>query len=222
MSGHIELLLADEGTLPPEAVKRLKLIGSQIERLSGIIQGNLQQLRAPAPRFMTVDLNALVQGIVSLVTPSVSGRKVAIRVSLGTDLPRVAGDPAQLEQVLMNLVNNALDAMPGGGSLDLLTAAKDGMACLQVRDSGAGIPRDDLKKIFDPFYTTKVPGKGTGLGLAICRDIVRAHSGTIDVQSEPGKGSWFTVRLPATEVLDGSGIRKAADVSSQPSAAKAP
>lgn len=222
MSGHIELLLAEEGAPPEEVSKRLRLIGSQIERLSGIIQSNLQELRAPAPRFVTVDLNTLAQGIVSLVTPSVGARKVAIRTSLATDLPRVAGDPAQLEQVLMNLVNNALDAMPSGGSLDLLTAAQDGMACLQVRDSGAGISKDDIRKIFDPFFTTKVPGKGTGLGLAICREIVKAHGGAIEVQSEPGRGSWFTVKLPAAERVDGSAIRKASETPAQQPAAKLP
>ncbi|MCC6741993.1 MAG: HAMP domain-containing protein [Planctomycetia bacterium] len=220
MSGHIELLMSEEGALPADVSKRLKLIGAQIERLSGIIQSNLRQLRAPAPRFVTVDLNALVRGIVSLVTPSVGARKVAIRTSLATDLPSVAGDPAQLEQVLMNLVNNALDAMPGGGSLDLLTMTKEGMACLQVRDSGAGIPREDLGRIFDPFFTTKSPGKGTGLGLSICGDIVKSHSGTIDVQSEPGKGSWFTVRLPAAERVDGSGMRRAAEGAQAQPAAK--
>jgi signal transduction histidine kinase len=210
MSGHIALLLSEGGAPPEEVSKRLQLIGSQIDRLSGIIQSNLQQLRTPAPRFVTVDLNALAQGIVSLITPSVSARKVAIRTSLATDLPRVAGDPGQLEQVLMNLVNNALDAMPGGGSLDLLTAVQEGMACLQVRDSGAGISKDDIRKIFDPFFTTKLPGKGTGLGLAICREIVKAHGGSIEVQSETGKGSWFTVKLPAAEKLDGSGVLKSA------------
>ncbi|MEK7469721.1 MAG: ATP-binding protein [Planctomycetota bacterium] len=222
MSGHIELLLAEPGAPPEEVSKRLNLIGSQIERLSGIIQSNLQELRAPAPRFVTVDLNTLAQGIVSLVTPSVAARKVSIRTSLATDLPRVAGDPGQLEQVLMNLVNNALDAMPGGGSLDLLTANRDGMACLQVRDSGNGISREDIRRVFDPFFTTKVPGKGTGLGLAICREIVKAHGGSIDVQSEPGKGSWFTVKFPAAEKLDGSGFGKAAETPAPQPAAKLP
>jgi signal transduction histidine kinase len=204
MTGHIELLLAEETQLPPDMSKRLRMIGGQVERLSGIIQNTLQQLRAPAPRFASVDLNALVQGIVSLVTPSVSARRIAIRTSLAPALPRVSGDPAQLEQVLMNLVNNSLDAMPDGGSLDLLTAASDGSVCLQVRDSGRGVPPEDLPRIFDPFFTTKGPGKGTGLGLAICREIVKAHSGTIDVQSEPGKGCWFTVRIPPEERLEGA------------------
>ncbi len=221
MSGHIELLLSEEGALPADVSKRLKLIGSQIDRLSGIIQSNLQQLRAPAPRFVTVDLNALVQGIVSLVTPSVGARKVAMRTSLAASLPRVAGDPGQLEQVLMNLVNNALDAMPGGGSLDLLTAVQENMVCLQVRDSGAGISRDDVRRIFDPFFTTKSPGKGTGLGLSICREIVKAHGGAIDVQSEPGKGSWFTIKLPAAERVDGSALAKAVTAPAQPADSKA-
>ena len=204
MSGHIELLLSDEGHLAPDVSKRLRLIGGQIERLSGIIQRTLHQLRVPAPHFVSVDLNHLVQGIVSLVTPSVSSRKVTIRTSLAPTLPRVQGDPEQLEQVVMNLVNNALDAMPGGGSLDLLTAAQEGQVCLQVRDSGAGISSEDQARIFDPFYTTKGPGKGTGLGLAICQDIVKAHHGTIDVQSEPGQGSWFTVRFPLEVGMAGS------------------
>src|SRR5207247_8640473 len=117
------------------------------------------------------------------------------------------------------VVHRAVGAVRGGGARDRLTGVKDQMACRQVRESGAGVPQADLKKIFDPFYATKSPGKGTGLGLAICSDIVKAHGGMIDVQSEGGKGSWFTVRLPVTEKLEGSAIRAAVDA---PSPAKTP
>ncbi|MBI2921146.1 MAG: hypothetical protein HYY18_08690, partial [Planctomycetes bacterium] len=204
MGGHLELLLTDENALHPEVAKRLRLIGGQIDRLSSVIQKTLHQLRTPAPQFKSVDLNALAQGIVTLVSPSLATRKVAIRMSLAAGLPSVSGDPEQLEQVLMNLVNNALDAMPGGGSLDLLTSTLDGSVCLQVRDTGVGIPKEDLPHIFAAFYTTKRPGKGTGLGLTIVDEIVKRHHGTIDVQSETCKGSWFTLRFPPEVSVDGA------------------
>jgi signal transduction histidine kinase len=203
MSGHVELMLSEEEALNPDVAKRLKLIGGQIDRLSTIIQQTLHQLRAPAPRFASVDLNALVSGIATLVQPTVGNRQIALRSSLAPSLPPVAGDPEQLEQVLMNLVNNAVDAMPSGGSLDLITALSEGHVVLQVRDTGAGIPPEDIGRVFEPFYSTKKAGRGTGLGLAICRSIVKSHNGTIEVSSEPGKGAWFTVKLPAAEKLAG-------------------
>jgi signal transduction histidine kinase len=110
-------------------------------------------------------------------------------------------DGDQLRQVLLNLVTNALDAMPEGGQLSLLTQRVDnthGPTCVQTRitDTGMGIRGEDLRKIFDPFFTTKGPGQGTGLGLAICQRIVKAHKGSIEVQSEMGQGTTFLITLP--------------------------
>jgi signal transduction histidine kinase len=113
-------------------------------------------------------------------------------------------DPAQLQQVLINLVLNALDVTPAGGRVEIgarpsRVRERPGVA-ITVADTGAGIPRELLSKVFEPFFTTKPAGQGTGLGLAICRDIVKAHSGEIGVESAPASGTTFTVWIPdATE-----------------------
>jgi two-component system NtrC family sensor kinase len=120
---------------------------------------------------------------------------------LSPELPEVSADGNQLRQVLLNLVSNALDAMPEGGQVSLrtrLVIAVQGTVSVQVQiaDTGLGISPEDLRRIFDPFFTTKGLGQGTGLGLAICQRIVKAHKGSIEVQSEKGQGTTFLVTLP--------------------------
>jgi two-component system NtrC family sensor kinase len=109
----------------------------------------------------------------------------------------VMADQDQLLQVLMNLIQNARQAMPKGGTLTLRTFAASGSACLAVTDTGTGIPPDDLKHIFDPFFTTKPVGQGTGLGLSVSYGIIKRHGGEIRVRSESGEGTTFVVSLPA-------------------------
>jgi len=101
-----------------------------------------------------------------------------------------------VRHVLTNLIANAVDAMPRGGELDLTAVTRDDELCLSVRDTGTGISAEDRRRIFEPFYTTKARGKGTGLGLAICREIARALKGRIDVETEVGRGSTFTLAVP--------------------------
>jgi len=104
-----------------------------------------------------------------------------------------------VRHVLTNLIANAVDAMPGGGRLDLSAQARDGELQVSVHDTGTGISSEDRRRIFEPFYTTKARGKGTGLGLAICREIARALKGRIDVETEIGHGSTFTLAVPLQE-----------------------
>ena len=122
-------------------------------------------------------------------------RGVAVEVSAPGDLPLVAADEHQLRQALLNLLRNAVEAMAGGGRLGLAMAADDKLVTLRISDSGQGILPEHLAKIFDPFFSTKE--HGTGLGLALTHQIIVEHGGTIDVESTPGKGTSFTVRLPA-------------------------
>jgi two-component system NtrC family sensor kinase len=123
-------------------------------------------------------------------------------ISLPADLPRVAGDPGQLQQVFLNLFTNALDAMPGGGTIEVTAGVEPGPArrirC-EVRDTGTGIPESMLQSVFEPFVTSKAPGEGTGLGLTVARDIVKRHGGAMEVQSQVGRGSCFTLHLPVFE-----------------------
>ena len=122
---------------------------------------------------------------------------INLKLELKADLPSVYADANRLQQVLLNLMTNACQAMAKGGDLVVSTYADKTDLCIQVDDSGCGISKENFSKIFDPFFTTKPPGKGTGLGLSVSYRIIREHNGTIDVESEEGKGTRFTVRLPA-------------------------
>ena len=116
---------------------------------------------------------------------------------LAETLPPVWGDPGKLQQVLMNLVLNARDSMPGGGELSIESKNQGGEIVVEIADTGAGIPKDQIHKIYDPFFTTKGTGKGTGLGLSVTYGIVQEHRGTITVRSDSGSGTRFRVALPA-------------------------
>lgn len=153
--------------------------------------------RQSRPELKSLDLNEVVGETADILDRLLGGR-IRLALSLAPDLPPVAGDAVQLEQVLMNLAVNARDAMPAGGSLSLRTFLDGtGQVCLEVQDSGTGIPEDLLPHIFEPFVTTKDLGKGTGLGLAMVFGIVKAHQGQIQAENVPGGGARFLVHLPA-------------------------
>ncbi|HEY3400498.1 MAG TPA: ATP-binding protein [Geothrix sp.] len=148
------------------------------------------------PELKPLDLNAVVGETADILDRLLGGR-IRLALSLASGLPPVAGDAVQLEQVLMNLAVNARDAMPAGGDLSLCTFQDEaGRVCLEVQDSGTGIPEDLLPHIFEPFVTTKDLGKGTGLGLAMVFGIVKAHQGEIHAENLPGGGARFRVCLP--------------------------
>jgi two-component system NtrC family sensor kinase len=111
-------------------------------------------------------------------------------------LPPVLGSTTRLQQVFLNLFLNARDAMPGGGMLEVRTAAHNGSVEVEVTDTGMGIPAEHLHRIFDPFFTTKSTGKGTGLGLSVSYGIIKEHAGKVDVRSTPGKGTSFRLEFP--------------------------
>jgi two-component system NtrC family sensor kinase len=113
------------------------------------------------------------------------------------NLPLVRGELNQLQNVYVNIINNAYDAMPDGGTLEISTGIRDDEYLeIRFKDAGKGIPKENLNKIFDPFFTTKEPGKGTGLGLSICHGIIQSHKGKIEVDSKINVGTIFTVLLP--------------------------
>src|SRR6185295_15114529 len=149
-----------------------------------------------------VDLNQVVQQVLE-TTESIwrqdrrrSGVEIQVETDLAEGLPPVAGDPAELREAFTNLVLNAVDAMPKGGTLTLRTAVTDGQVQVEVRDTGTGIPEHIREKIFDPFFTTKGP-KGTGLGLSMAYGILQRHNGRITVESEEGCGTTFRLLFPA-------------------------
>jgi two-component system, NtrC family, sensor kinase len=203
ISGHLQLLAEEEQE--PRVKERLGVIEMHIERAIATIQGFLDSARFPAPNRHPIQMNALIQEVLTLASPGI-GRQRGIQVvtELSPELPEILADGNQLRQVLLNLVTNALDAMPEGGQVFLRTrsaVAAEGAVSVQVEiaDTGLGISPEDLRKIFDPFFTTKGMGQGTGLGLAICQRIVKAHKGVIEVQSEKGQGTTFLMTLPGRD-----------------------
>ena len=145
-----------------------------------------------------VDLPSLLERVLRLIQESAKSPEVRVTREFDPEAEKVEGDPPQLEQVFLNLIHNALQAMDGKGTLTLTTRAQEGVVTVLVKDSGKGIPPGDLSSIFQPFFTTK--HRGSGLGLSIVRKIVEAHGGSIQVDSELGKGTTATVMLPRMEV----------------------
>jgi signal transduction histidine kinase len=158
----------------------------------------------------TTDINTVVDRSLRLIAPQMEMKSIDVHRVLANELPRVQCDPGQIEQVVLALSLNALDAMPHGGNLWVTTRVRSGEKGIEieVRDDGSGIPEDILPQIFEPFLTTKEGGKSVGLGLAVSQNIVERHSGTITVQSKAGKGTTFTVTLP----VDGSAFPVAASM----------
>jgi two-component system, NtrC family, sensor kinase len=134
--------------------------------------------------------------VLSLIEHQLTTSNIKVRRELAAQLPPVRGNENRLQQVFFNLILNARDAMPRGGWLTLATHADDEAVVIEVKDTGEGIRREDIKRIYDPFFTTKGMGRGTGLGLAVSYGIVQEHGGAIFVDSAPGKGTTFTVTLP--------------------------
>ena len=179
----------------PEFLDKLHhVLTEEARRIKGIVEELLDFAKPKTPQFKPVDLRLLIGSTVDLLSTELLKRQIAWTVSCEHNGANVHADPDQIRQVLINLIQNAADAMPTGGTLTLITQAPDGYLEMLVSDTGQGIPKDLLPRIFDPFVTTK--SQGTGLGLAVVHSIVQAHHGTIHVDSHPGRGTTFTVRLP--------------------------
>lgn len=185
--------LVSEGRFDaPETFRRyIQKIDAEIDRQSKIINDLLFFSRNRPRRLTSVDLNALVKEAAMRVTMPES---VRLEEDLNPNLPPILGDGDQIQQVLINLITNAIQAMPEGGTLTLRTAMEADFAVIQVQDTGVGMTEEQLSHLFQPFYTTRE--QGIGLGLAVSHSIVEGHRGTIQVASTPGKGTTFTVRLP--------------------------
>jgi signal transduction histidine kinase len=176
------------------AVELCDAIGREVDRLAAITEEYLRFARLPKPQFQGVDLNETVRDLVEFVRPELELGRVAVQLDLSSSLPLVQADVAQVRQLLLNLLRNAREAMPSGGSLCVSTRGADGTVAVEVRDTGHGIAPDRMRRIFDPFFTTKE--RGTGLGLAMAQEIAQEHGGLLACESEPGRGTAFTLRLP--------------------------
>ena len=182
-----------------EAMQCLELIAAESRRCGDLIKNLLSLSRSAPMNVQPTDLSTVMDRCLMLVRHQLELVGVEWQLNLAEDLPRVRCDPAQIEQVFLALIMNAIDAMPRGGNLWIESRlSKDETEIeIQMRDDGAGIATDILPHIFEPFMTTKESGRGVGLGLAISRGIVERHKGRIEVESELGKGTTFTITLPA-------------------------
>ncbi len=178
-------------------LKMLNQIDTQVERACATVRNLLDFTRKDQPVFTSVSVNDALRSTLNLLGNELSLGQIELELGLGEDLPLVAANPRHLQQLFLNLLLNAIDAMPDGGPLSIRTFLdEDGCVRIDVADSGIGIPQEHLDKIFDPFFTTKEPGRGTGLGLSVSFGIVEQHGGRIAVRSRPGVGTTFSVSLP--------------------------
>lgn len=199
LSLNLQLLAEDFD--PPQTprerkgLERILGLTDECRRLAELSNDFLRFARMDDLRRASVGLDAVVSRMVDFLTPTARAQGVELSWHAEPDLPAVSLDVELFEKALLNLMLNAEDAMPDGGALTLQVRAEPGWLLLDVIDTGAGIPADVLPKLFRPFMTTK--SDGHGLGLATARKIVLAHGGDIGVQSEVGRGTKFTIRLPA-------------------------
>ena len=196
ISSYTQLLRGqfDEGDPRQEVLEKIE---KQSFRAAKIVNGLLNFSRSSGTEFEQVDVNKVLLDVLSLVEHQLEGSRIRVRRELAADLPGVRGNENRLQQVFFNLVLNARDAMPSGGWLTLATSADGDTLVVEVRDTGHGIRREHIRRIYDPFFTTKGIGKGTGLGLSVSYGIVQEHGGAIFVESTPGQGTTFQVALPA-------------------------
>jgi two-component system NtrC family sensor kinase len=196
--GYARLLLKDKD-LSPRQKERLEIIAEQAKRSSAIIRGLLSFARQPKPASRNVretDVNLVVSSALKLLGTETEKHRIAVTAELG-DVPAVRADETELEQAILNIVMNAIQAVREDGRIRIRTLCENGAVKIEIGDSGPGIAEDVKPRIFDPFFTTKPVGEGTGLGLSISAGIVSEHGGTIEVESGKGAGAVFTISLPA-------------------------
>jgi two-component system, NtrC family, sensor kinase len=202
VSGHLQLAI--EGLEPSSpVVRRLQVAEEQLQKVTSIVQGLLAKSRRTLHR-EPVDLDLLLTRMCALVRPAVEAARITLTYE-GDSVPPIGADGAQLELALLNLVSNAIDAMPQGGELAIRLATGGSRVTIEVTDTGVGMAPDLVERAFQPWVTTKPSGRGTGLGLSITRGVINEHGGTIDVRSAVGRGSTFLVSLPIQPPGDSSG-----------------
>lgn len=198
-------LMSEDPSIHEDSRRRIRLVQDQIGRITGFVEELLAETRASAQAKSPLQLNQVLKQILLFLEQHLARHRVNIEADLGADLPEIEANAHQLQQVFLNLLNNACDAMPEGGTIRLATRAERGpgdeqFVTVLVSDTGVGIPEDRQAHIFEPFFTTKDLKRGTGLGLSIAARIVREHKGSIELSSVPGGGTTFTIRFPAVSL----------------------
>jgi len=194
---HAHLLLEDLKKDDPQ-LPRVETIVNEADRCKEIVGGLLNFARQSRPNYLDYPINKIIEDVLEYASKEGKLSGIGVKGELDPSLPYVYVDPHQLMQAFENIINNAIEAMPGGGELTVKTrnVPEERMVEVSIADTGCGIPEENLPKLFTPFFTTKEMGKGTGLGLAIAYGIIKTHKGNIEVKSQVGKGTVFTLRIP--------------------------
>jgi two-component system, NtrC family, sensor kinase len=197
VNGYLEMIMKS-ARLESREKDMLTRMDGELKRINQIIRELIDYARPPVGELQLVDVNLVITETLKLMETQKEFHKIQTELRLADNLPMIKARPNQLKQVFVNLFLNALDAMDGGGVLGLRTyAGLEGAqeVVAEVSDNGVGIPAENLHKIFDPFFSTKEPGKGVGLGLSISLKLIEVMNGKMEVESEPGKGSTFKLRF---------------------------
>jgi len=195
ISSYAQMLLQQiDGNDPKRRL--LEKIHTQTVRASGIVNNLLNFSRTGDTQFREIDLNQVLDDTLQLLEPQLRNARLDVVRNYGRELPAAYGNASKLQQVFMNLILNARDAMPSGGRLSIHTRVVETSLVVDFRDTGIGMTPETIARIYDPFFTTKDVGQGTGLGLALSYGIVQEHGGRIFVESRPGEGAHFTIKLP--------------------------
>ena len=201
ISSRVEVVLmeAEEMNIPKQLIDDLKVINKHAQRAARVTQGLLSFSRPAAGRLVPLDPNAVIEETLLLIEKQLEKERIILERRLTPDLPKVVGNGWQLGEVLLNLLTNAREAMAAGGRIRVESRLRtDGTGVqILIADTGEGMPDELVQRIFDPFFTTKE--NGTGLGLSISYGIVKEHGGTLEVESEVGKGTTFTITLPVRD-----------------------
>lgn len=196
ISSYTQMLLGQFPAGDPKS-QLLEKVLAQTERASGIVNNLLNFSRTSGSDFAALDLNRVLDDTLQLLELQLHKSSITIEREFADELPEAFGNAGKLQQVFMNLILNARDAMPSGGTLRIETESADHMLLVRIGDTGIGIAAENIAKIYDPFFTTKSVGQGTGLGLAVSYGIVQEHAGRIFVESHPGRGTTFTIKIPS-------------------------
>ncbi len=203
ISGYVQMLQED-ASVDPKTGRRLQIVQEQIGKVASVVRTLLDRSRRPGNR-AAIAVGSVLSRVADVARPKLDAAGISLTLDLAGELPPIWADFEELELAMLNLVSNSLDAMPQGGSLTIRARSSEESVLVEVSDTGVGIPKELLPRIFDPWVTTKAAGHGTGLGLSITHDVIERHGGTISVTSEPGHHTQFTIELPtapAAETVD--------------------
>jgi two-component system NtrC family sensor kinase len=199
-TGWMEDLLEEEDFQGSENIdefrKSIIKIEEHVERARKVVHNMLGYARKMEPRLEDVDVNDTLNQTITILENHARINNIDIQVDLDESIPIIASDQAQLQQVFLNLLTNAIDAIGSNGSIDVVSRRSADKMVVNIKDDGPGLSEEALRKIFDPFFTTKDVGKGTGLGLWVSHNIIAKMGGSIYVKNNPDKGAMFTVEIP--------------------------